>query len=432
MSDILEVTALAAGGDGVARDAGGRVTFVPRTAPGDRVRVRLVKQTKSFARGELVEIVTPSAARVAPPCEYFAAGCGGCQWQHVDRATQLAAKRAIVTGALRHLPGLVVEDVLDPCPPYGWRRRARFHVHGGKVGLYAHGSRDLVPIAHCPQLEPELDEALRIVAARTPPDGELALLRGHLGEIAVGVERAWRGAASVVGRGGIVGVIAGGVHHGRPLVEVEPGLHGGPWDFAQASAAGNATLVEVVRRALFGSETATAAASRSSAPPRLLELYAGAGNFTRAFVAAGWDVIASDVAAPARPVENARFEVGSAERIVEQVAGPFDAIVLDPPRTGALDAMAGIAKHAPPVVVYVSCDPATLARDAKRLVDAGYRAERAWPVDLMPQTAHVEVVLRLVRRALLDRGGLGFGRRERLHERARDRAIGPFGDLDRE
>src|SRR6185503_12647671 len=111
--------------------------------------------------------------------------------------------------------------------------------------------------------------------------------------------------------------------------------------------------------------------------PRLLELHAGAGNFTRAFVADGWNVVASDVVAPATPVTGARFETGTAEAVLARVAGPFEAIVLDPPRTGALEAMAGIAKHAPPVVVYVSCDPATLARDAAKLVEAGYRAERA-------------------------------------------------------
>lgn len=391
----VDVTALAAGGDGVARDAAGRVTFVPRTAPGDRVRVRLVKQTKSFARGELVEVIAPSPDRVAPPCDYFVAGCGGCQWQHVVRPAQLAAKRALVAGALRQLPGLVVEDVLDPAPAYGWRRRARFHVSLGKVGLYAHGSHDLVVTARCPQLVPTLDEALRTVAALSPPDGELALLHGHRGEVVVGVERAWRGAATLVGRavgdGRIVGVVAGSprpggppAQHGETVIEIEPGLHGGPWDFAQASAAGNAALVEVAQRALGTGK-------------RLLELHAGAGNFTRQFVAAGWDVLASDVVAPARPVEGVRFEVGAAEQVVARAAGPFDAIVLDPPRTGAFAVMAGIVKLAPAVVVYVSCDPATLARDAKVLVDAGYRAERAWPVDLMPQTSHVEVVLRLVR-----------------------------------
>lgn len=381
----VDVTALAAGGDGVARDAGGRVTFVPRTAPGDHVRVKLVKQTKSFARGELVEVLRPSTLRIAPPCEYFIAGCGGCQWQHVERAGQLAAKHQIVTNALRKLTGLVVEDVLDPAPAYGWRRRARFHVHGGKVGLYAHGSRDVVAIGHCPQLEPELDAALKLVAGLSPPDGELALVRGHRGEIVVGAERAWRGAGLAVGRAHIVGVLAGNDRHGEPIIEIEPGLYGGPWDFAQASAAGNAALIATTRSAV------------GAANGRLLELHAGAGNFTRGFVADGWDVVASDAVAPARPIERARFEIGAAEAVLARVQAPFGAIVLDPPRTGALEAMAGIAGHAPPVVVYVSCDPATLARDAQQLVDAGYRAERAWPVDLMPQTAHVEVVLRLVR-----------------------------------
>jgi 23S rRNA (uracil1939-C5)-methyltransferase len=381
----VEVTSLAAGGDGVARDDNGRVTFVPRTAPGDLVRATLVKQTKSFARGEVVEVVRPSTIRVAPPCEYFVAGCGGCQWQHVERAGQLAAKHAIVTAALRKLPGLVVDDVLDPAPPYGWRRRARFHVHGGKVGLYHYGSRDLIPLARCPQLEPELDAALRVIVPLTPPDGELALVRGHRGEIVVAVEHAWRGAAKLVGRAQIVGVIAGNDKYGETVIEIEPGLAGGPWDFAQASAAGNATLVATVRNAL------------GKPSGHLLELHAGAGNFTRAFIADGWNVIATDVVAPAKPLEGARFELGAAEAVLARSAGPFDAIVLDPPRTGALEAMAGIAKHAPRVVVYISCDPATLARDALRLVEAGYRAERAWPVDLMPQTSHVEVVLRLTR-----------------------------------
>ena len=388
MSELeLEVTALAAGGDGVARDAGGRVTFVPRTAPGDRVRVRLVKETKSYARGELAEVLAPSPDRVVPPCEYFVAGCGGCQWQHVARPAQLAAKQALVTNALRNLPGLVVEPVLDPAPPYGWRRRARFHVHGGKLGLYATASHRVIPIAHCPQLEPDLDAALRIVAQSSPPDGELAIVRGHRGEIVVGVERAWRGAGALVGRARIAGVVAAGERFGSTPIEIEPGLYGGPWDFAQASSAGNAKLVEVVLEAL----------GRRDEPTRLLELHAGTGNFTRAFVAAGCEVIASDVVAPAKPIDGARFEAGTAERVLERAAGPFDAIVLDPPRTGSLEAMAGIAKHAPPLVVYISCDPATLARDAAKLVDAGYRAVRAWPVDLMPQTSHVEVVLQLVR-----------------------------------
>jgi len=379
--DIIQITALAAGGDGVARDANGRVTFVPRTAPGDRVRVELVKQTKSFARAELVEIVTPSPTRVEPPCEYFRAGCGGCQWQHVARDAQLAAKQAIVAGALRNIPNLVVEAIRDPAPPYGWRRRARFHVHAGKVGLYAMASHRLIALDHCPQLEPSLDAALRVIAGSSLPDGELTLVRGMAGGIAVGIERPWRAAASIVGRAQIVGVIAGDARHGEPILEIEPGLFAGPWDFAQASTPGNAELIAIARAAL------------GRGPGRLLELYAGAGNFTRGFVDDAWAVAATDVIAPTNAP--GRFEVGTAADVLARVQGPFDAIVLDPPRTGAADALAGILRHAPKTILYISCDPATLARDLSRLVEAGYRADRAWPVDVMPQTAHVEVVCRL-------------------------------------
>lgn len=385
MSDVeertVEVTALAAGGDGVARDEG-RVTFVPRTAPGDRVRVRLTKQTKSFARGELVEIVEASADRVEPPCPHFQRGCGGCTWQHVARPAQLAAKQAIVAGALRKL-AVPIEPVADPCPALGWRRRARLHVAGGKVGLYREGSHDVLPIDSCPQLVPALDAAYRAVAAASPPDGELALALGHKGEVVVGVQKAWKLAEKLVGKAGIVGVVAGEGSAGRPRIEIEPGVQGGPWDFAQASAEGNAALVEHARRAL-GSPPADGHGGF------LLELHAGGGNLTRGFRDDGWRVTTSDITPGADLL-------GPANEVLARVTGPFDAIVLDPPRTGAAEAIAGILAHGPARVVYVSCDPATLARDAERLVAGGYRAERAWPVDLMPQTAHVEVVLRLTR-----------------------------------
>lgn len=384
-ADELEVavTALAAGGDGVARDPNGRVTFIPRTAPGDRVRVHVEHATSSFARAQLVTVVTPSHQRVAPPCVHFDEGCGGCQWQHVSRDGQLAAKHALVTGALRSFSALRLHPIEGPAPALGWRRRARFHVARGKVGLYLHGSRRVLPIKQCPQLEPALDAALALVAKSSPPDGELALVCGHDGAIAIGTERPWGGAARVVGKLGIVGVMAAHVAHGTPVVDVEPGVKAGPWDFAQASAAGNAVLIARARAAL------------GPGPGTLLELHAGSGNFTRGFVEDGWTVTASDVAEPASRVPGARFELGAADTVLARVASPFDAIVLDPPRVGAPEAIDGIVRHAPKTIVYISCDTATLARDATRLAQAGYAPTDAWPLDLMPQTSHVEVVMRL-------------------------------------
>ena len=381
----VDITALAAGGDGVARDADGRVTFVPRTAPGDRVRVRLTKQTKSFARAELVDVVMPSPSRVEPPCEAFVRGCGGCQWQHVARAAQLEAKQALVANALRKLGGLKLETIADPAPPLGWRRRARFHVLGGKLGLYREGSTTLVPLSHCPQLEPALDAVLALIAPRTPPDGELAVVIGHTGAIAIGVEKPWRGAAQLVGRAGIVGIVAAKDVVGDPVIEVEPGLFGGPWDFAQASAPGNAALVALVDAAV-GAGTGN-----------LLELYAGAGNFTRGLVAAGWNVTASDGVTPPKPVAGATFVAGATASVLAGLTTGFDVVVLDPPRAGAADAIDGIVKLQPRTIVYISCDPATLARDADKLQSAGWRPDRAWPVDLMPQTAHVEIVMKMTK-----------------------------------
>ncbi|HEX4420951.1 MAG TPA: hypothetical protein VH165_23705, partial [Kofleriaceae bacterium] len=164
-------------------------------------------------------------------------------------------------------------------------------------------------------------------------------------------------------------------------------------DFAQASHAGNAALIAQARAAL------------GPGPGRLLELYAGAGNFTRGFAADGWDVVASDAVAPARPPPV--FHVGTAPDVLARLAGAarvagraaaWDAIALDPPRTGAADAVDGMLAAAPRVIVYVSCDVATLARDAARLTAGGaYQATDAWPLDVMPQTAHVEVVMRLQR-----------------------------------
>ncbi len=380
----LEIAALAAGGDGVGRDGNGRVTFVPRAAPGDRLRVRIVHATSSFARAEIADLIAPGPTRVDPPCPHFLDLCGGCQWQHVARAAQLAAKQAIVAGALRKLEGVRIHAIADPGPALGWRRRARFHVEDGRAGLYELGSKRVLSIDHCPQLEPALDAAYAVVAAAMPPDGELALLLAHDGRIVVATERAWRGAAWLVGRAGIVGVLAGSASHGNVVLEVEPGLWGGPWDFAQASRLGNAALIAQARAAL------------GRGPGRLLELYAGAGNFTRGFTADGWDVTPTDAVAPARPPPG--FQIGPAHEVLARLANaeaPWDAIALDPPRTGAAEAIDGILRAAPRTIVYVSCDVATLARDAARLT--GYRASDAWPLDVMPETAHVEVVMRLQR-----------------------------------
>jgi len=378
----LDINSLAAGGDGVGRDETGRVTFVPRTAPGDRVRVRIIKQTKTFARAELVEVLTPSPARVEPPCRHFTEGCGGCDWMHVSRAEQLAAKQAIVAGALRKLEGLTVHPIADPAPPLGWRRRARFHVGGDAVGLYQLGTNRIVPIDSCPQLDPRLDAAYQKTVALTPPSGELALMVSEKGDIALATTRPWRLALGLVESDWLSGVVSAGVMVGEPVIELEPGLWGSPWEFAQASAAGNAALIARVHEAI------------GPGPGKLLELFAGNGNLTRGLLAAGWSVTATDGVKPPKPPTPDYLD-GEVTDVLRRLRGSFDVVVLDPPRAGAADSIEHIVRLSPRTIAYVSCDPATLARDAVKLAESGYRATDAWPIDLMPQTSHVEVVMRL-------------------------------------
>lgn len=385
----LEVTALAAGGDAVGRDATGRVTFVAGAAPGDRIRARIVETHRSFARGELVEVLVASPARVAAPCPLAAARtCGGCPWMHVSAEAQLAAKQELAAGALRKLiaRGLALAPPRAPVLPLRWRRRARFHIGGGAIGLDAPRSRRITDIAVCLQLDARLEAALGEVRAALGPGfdgaGELHLALGHRGDVHVVLEAPVAAAVadSLVGRAGIAGVVVPAHVAGAAAIEVEPGLVAPADAFAQASEAGNRALIAEVIAAV------------APAPGlRVLELFAGSGNFTRPLVAAGAEVVAND--AREASIAGARFEVGPAAEVVKRLAHErFDVVLLDPPRTGARDAVTALAALAIPRVIYVACDAATLARDLEILDAAGWSPRRAQVLDLMPQTAHLEIV----------------------------------------
>ncbi len=398
----LSIESLAAGGDGVARDAGGRVVFVPRAAPGDRVRATVTEEHKSFARAQLDTVLEAGPGRVEPPCALFASGaCGGCQWQHLSAEAQRQAKQAIVSAALRRLvdAGLVIEPLRAPVPALGWRRRARLHwvrtrrADAALIGFFAPGSRHVTDVDACPQLEPALGAALaaihRVLAPALTGRGEIDLVAGEGGGVHVTVRGpcAPAAASALADAPEVAGVRLGRRQFGAATVALEPGLEAEAGDFAQASATGNAALLETVE---------LASAARKGG--RVLELYAGSGNLTRVLADGASAVVAVERAQPAAAVEggNVSFRQGAAEeevRILARHGETFDLVVLDPPRTGAAETCRLLPRLGATQVVYVSCDPATLARDAAVLVDAGYVPVRAWPIDMMPQTAHVEVVL---------------------------------------
>lgn len=378
----LEIETLAAGGDGLGRGPDGRVVFVPFTAPGDRVRVEIVERRNRFARGVAQELTRAAPGRTDPLCPVFGQ-CGGCAWQHLAYPVQLEAKRTILHDALERIARLPVPAAfpLHPSPePYGYRSRARVLASRGRVGFRRRRSSSVCATRRCPILVPELDRALAALADDPPrPSGEW--------ELSVGI-------------GGRTALAPFPVRDSSAWVEVEAAgerLRVSSGSFVQANA--------LLREALLAAVVRAAGTGKG-----LLELFAGAGFFTLA-LARGFRHV---VAVESNPIAVADLEenltaIGMdhvdiaaepAERVLEdwRVAMRVpDVVVLDPPRVGlepeARDALATLGA---PRIVYVSCDPATLARDLGVLGDRGYELEGLEGFDLFPQTPHVEAVAVMV------------------------------------
>lgn len=376
------------------------MVFADGGVPGDLVVVELIEEKARWARGVVIDVVEPGAARVVPPCPYQAR-CGGCPWQVAALPAQLAAKHQIVERALRKL-GVAVEPIVACAESLGYRGRATLSMRHGKLGFHGRRSHEIVEFAQCIALEPALDRALQQASAGLARElGEEGSLRGTSAPSGVHLSMtAGRGAdlAALHARAQrlvdeeVVGVLVDGRVFGAPLLDAGSFLVSAA-GFRQANAAQNDVLRRIVRDWLEPDDRT------------VLELYCGDGNFTRDL---GFAKQVTAVEEDAFAVARLRKNVPSAtavnarvERDVEQRARRgerYDRVLLDPPRAGAKEAVVAIAALGPERIVYVSCDPATLARDLEAFVALGHRTVRALPVDLMPHTDHVEVV------ALLERG----------------------------
>ncbi len=356
---------LAAGGDAIARAPDGRVVFVEGAAPSEEVRVEITRDNPRFLRAAVVEVLTPSAERVPPRCRHFAVECGGCTLQHVTHASQVASKQAALLETLRRIGHLDTAHLRIDTPwsgsPYGYRTRARFSVRDGKAGYQRRRSHEVFAATECPILAPPL-EALLLGGTRSAGDVSVAT---------DGV-RALEGAE----------VVEVASPFGPILVE--------PAVFGQANEAGNLAMLAHVDVLL----------SEEGRLASVLELYGGSGNFTRV-LARHADRVTMVEATP-RAVALARRILPEVE-LVEAAAedapdGPFDLVLSDPPRAGmsapALSRAAGAAGRA---LIYVSCDPATFARDAARLAERSLALDAIRLFDLYPQTAHCEVIGRFRR-----------------------------------
>jgi 23S rRNA (uracil1939-C5)-methyltransferase len=407
-------------GAGLAR-IDGRVCLVPGTAPGDRVRVRTVRERPGLIEAVAVEILEPGPDRVAPRCPVYGR-CGGCQWQHLDATRQPSLKAGILVDTVRRLGRI---DLPTPRivagAPWAWRGRIELHASPrAALGFFAAGSHEIVPCEGCPIALPALSDLigpLRHAVAAHPPDGPITIepVAGADGSIVVVVRGSGRGptvlANAIAALPGVSGVTAGTVGRGGTrwaatgqthVPWTVPGpdgpltLHLDPRGFSQANPGLNPDLVRTVATALD-----------ARAGTRVLELYAGAGNLTVPLAAGGLDLTAVEVNAPAMAEGRAavealgrtgRFLPGRVEDVVHSLAGSrFDAVVADPPRTGLGPVARAVADLAASRLVLVSCEPATLARDLRVLADAGYGVQDAILIDMFPQTWHIEAVVLLER-----------------------------------
>jgi 23S rRNA (uracil1939-C5)-methyltransferase len=426
----LELTAPANLGQALGRYQG-RVVFVPGGLPGERVRVRLVEERKRWARGELVELQSASPDRVEPPCPYYGR-CGGCHWQHAAYPAQLAYKQAVVAEQLRrlaHIDAPPVQPTLgsppnagtppndrsdEPLPagPWYYRNHAQFTAVAKaadpegelRLGFAAAGSHDVVPIERCLLLHPLLDEIYAQLDLDWPELTRLSLRAGvHTGErlsifeaeddeipeleVDVPMSCVFRHSD-----GTDLTLIGSGVYH-----EV---LNGRRYrvsaaSFFQVNSAQAQAMLDRVRTYLDPRPHDT-----------LLDLYSGVGVIGLSLAeqvgqvigveehpAAVLDAAINADALPAATSSNVDWIQGQAEEILPQLEAEISKVVLDPPRSGCKPAVVqALLRLGPERIVYVSCDPATLARDGVLLREGGYHLVEVQPLDMFPQTFHIETV----------------------------------------
>jgi 23S rRNA (uracil1939-C5)-methyltransferase len=388
----LDVTAVVAGGDGLAREDDGRVVFVAGGLPGERVGAEVTDRRKDFARARATAVLTASPDRVEPPCPFVAAGCGGCDWQHVDPAAQRHLKVDIVRDALRRQAHLEVP--VDPgpdLPATGYRTTLRGHALDGRFALRHRGSHDLVPVGPCLIAHPLVDELVR---EGRFPDGEVVLRAGAAtGERLVVVDSDPSEARVPDG----VRVVGSAELRAGTRAWYHEELAGRRWrisahSFFQARPDGAEALVAAA---------ATAVGDALTGGGHLVDLYGGVGLFAGTLATGPVTLVESGASSAA----DARINLADLDaRVVRSDAARWRgrraaAVVADPPRAGlGKGGVKAVAATRAARLALVSCDAGALGRDARLLGDAGFQLVSCTLVDLFPQTSHLEVVSRFDRR----------------------------------
>jgi len=416
---LVTIHSMAFKGYGVSR-VNGKVLFIPHTIKGEEAQVEITEEKKTYSLGKVRHLLRPSPWRVDPPCPYFGQ-CGGCHWQHIDPALQVEFKKEILQDTLTRLGGLerVPPIAVTPSPqPYHYRLRVQLKVQGEAIGYYEERSHRLVAIEHCAIAHPLVNRILTALRQSLPlfrsleeieinvsPEEEQGTLRLHSRRFSPDTEHLLPEFQSKhpVLKGMI---LAGGKRvkrFGDPVLyftisfrrhneDRSLRLRTSPESFFQVHLEQNQRLIQAVH------EWADVQPQE-----RVLDLYSGVGNFTLPLAVGAKE--AWGIEENPRAVEDARFNAdqngipsctfiqGKVEDVLKTLAAKrFEVVVLDPPRTGCKRIVNQITQLEPKRIIYVSCEPTTLARDLRLFLERGYRLEDLRLLDLFPQSYHMEVV----------------------------------------
>lgn len=403
---LLTLDRHAYGGDAVGRLPDQRAVFVPLALPGERVRIRLVEEKKNYARGELVEIIQPAAERVPACCAHFG-DCGGCHYQHLPYENQLLVKTNLLVDQLTRLgrmPAPPVQTMRASPAAWNYRNHIQFHLQAnGKLGFTAPNSRRIVTIHECHLPEPtlntlwpllnfEAETGVERVSLRLGAGDDLLLLLESRSPEPPGLEL--EAGVSVVHQYEGESLVLAGEEHVSMEISPKASLESRSYrvcasSFFQVNTRMAEALVEHVLSILPENiET-------------MLDVYSGVGLFSAYLAARVKRLICIETSPSAcedlevnlDEFDNVELYEAPAEMVLSALKVKADAILVDPPRAGLEGAaMQAILTMQPETLIYISCDPATLARDARQLLNGGYQLQQVTPFDMFPHTYHIESV----------------------------------------
>jgi 23S rRNA (uracil1939-C5)-methyltransferase len=393
------------GGDAMGRLPDNRAVFVPFGLPGEQVRIRLLDEKKGYARAELVEILQPSPERIPARCPHFGK-CGGCHYQHLGYASQLQAKTNLLGDQLTRIGQIINPPILPmlACPDaWNYRNHVQFHVHpDGRPGFLSFHSNRILPISEChlpeeplnqlwPQLELEPEAGIERLSLRLGDDEDILLaLENHQPEPP---ELDLLAGISVVHLFDNESLVLAGDDHIRVTV-LERTFQISAASFFQV----NTRMAEAMVSHLL--------ASLPEKMDTVLDVYCGVGLFSAFLAARAQRLIGVEISPSAcedfsqnlDEFDNVELYEASAEQALPALQVKADVILVDPPRAGLeKEVLEAVLAMQPKILVYISCDPSTLARDAHRLLAGGYQLQQVTPFDLFPQTFHIESISIFIR-----------------------------------